>query len=257
MILTGHGDRPPIWYDASRDIVREMGRSVEQAIVTRIKVLLVEDHSVVREGLRALLTVEGDIQVVGEARNGREALQLVRSLRPEVVIMDIAMRLLNGIEATRQILKLAPDTRVLILSAHSEDEYVEQVTAAGAAGYLLKQSAANILVAAIREAHRGRTYFSPSIVRRRDQLRDKAAGPGRRQGERAGRLTAREVEVLQLIAEGMANKETAAQLGISIKTVEKHRQQLKSKLGIHDTAGLTRYAMSSGIIESSGPITIK
>jgi len=223
----------------------------------RISVLLVEDHTVVREGLRALLTVENDIEVVGEARNGREAVRLVEKLLPVVVIMDIAMPMLNGVEATRQILKDVPATKVLILSAHSEDEYVEQVIAAGAAGYLIKQTAANILVKAIREAHRGHTFFSPSISKRLSDLQENSMGRRSRPRKGATRLTSREVEVLQLIAEGMANKETAAQLGISIKTVEKHRQHLMSKLGIHDTAGLTRYAISAGIIETGGPITIE
>ena len=223
----------------------------------RISVLIAEDHTVVREGLRALLTAEDDIEVVGEARSGREAVQLIETLLPDVVVMDIAMPLLNGVEATRQILKIVPSTKILILSAHSEDEYVEQVTEAGAAGYLLKQTAANVLVQAIREAYLGRTFFSPSISKRMSDLQEKAIGRGGRPRKGATRLTSREVEVLQLIAEGKANKETAAQLGISIKTVEKHRQHLMSKLGIHDTAGLTRYAISAGIIETSGPITIE
>ena len=223
----------------------------------RISVLLVEDHTVVREGLRALLTAEDDIEVVGEAGNGREAVQSIEKLLPDVVVIDIAMPLLNGVEATRQILKIAPATRVLILSAHSEDEYVEQVVEAGAVGYLLKQTAANVLVKAIREAHRGRTFFSPSISKRLSDLHERSIGRGRRPRKGLARLTSRELEVLQLIAEGLANKETAAQLGISIKTVEKHRQHLMSKLGIHDTAGLTRYAISAGIIETSGPITIE
>ena len=223
----------------------------------QIRVLLVEDHNVVREGLRSLLAAEDDIEVVAEVRNGRAAVKLIEKLLPDVVIMDIAMPLLNGVEATRQILKLVPATRVLILSAHGEDEYVEQVLAAGAAGYLLKQTGANILVKAIREAHRGGTFFSPSISKRLGDLRERSVGRGNRPRKGATRLTSREVEVLQLIAEGMGNKETAAQLGISIKTVEKHRQNLMGKLGIHDTAGLTRYAISAGIIETSGPITIE
>jgi DNA-binding NarL/FixJ family response regulator len=219
----------------------------------RISVLLVEDHTIVREGIRALLAAEDDIEVVGELRNGREAVQSIETLRPDVVVMDIAMPLLNGLEATRQILRLVPTTKVLILSAHSEDEYVEQVTEAGAAGYLLKQSAANILVKAIRETHRGRAFFSPAISRRLSDLHESSIGRGGKPRKGGARLTSREVEVLQLIAEGMANKETASHLGISVKTVEKHRQHLMSKLGIHDTAGVTRYAISAGIIETSGP----
>jgi len=232
--------------------------SVDEPLpMKRISVLLVEDHNVVREGLRALLRAEEDIEVVGEARNGREAVQLTGKLLPDVVVMDIAMPLLNGVEATRQILRIVPATRVLVLSAHSEDEYVEQVLEAGAAGYLLKQTAANVLVKAIREAHAGHRFFSPSISKRLSDLRQKSIGRVGRPRKGAARLTSREVEVLQLIAEGMANKETAAELGISIKTVEKHRQHLMSKLGIHDTAGLTRYAISAGIIETGGPITIE
>jgi DNA-binding NarL/FixJ family response regulator len=225
--------------------------------MTRIRVLLVEDHNMVRQGLRALLTAEDSMVVVGEARNGHDAIQQVKKLRPDVVVMDIAMPLLNGVEATRQIRGLCPATKVLILSAHKEDEYVEQATKAGAAGYVIKENAADVLVNAILEVHRGGRYFSASISKRLDDLHETWIAHGKRQGTRVTRLTSREKEVLQLIAEGMANKETAAHLGISIKTVEKHRQHLKDKLGIHDTAGLTRYALSAGIIESSGPITFE
>jgi DNA-binding NarL/FixJ family response regulator len=209
----------------------------------------------VRQGLRALLTAEDSIVVVGEARNGRDAIGLVRKLRPEVVVMDIAMPLLNGVEATRQVRGLFPATKVLILSAHREDEYVEQAIEAGAAGYVVKENAADVLVKAIQEVHRGGKYFSLSISKRLDDIHESRMAHGQGPGTTGVRLTSREQEVLQLIAEGMANKETAAHLGISIKTVEKHRQHLKAKLGIHDTAGLTRFAMSAGVIESSGPIT--
>ena len=222
----------------------------------RITVLLAEDHEIVREGLRTLLQAEGDIAVVGEAATGRQAVALARKLRPAVVVMDIAMPRLNGLEATRQILKAVPATRVLILSAHSDDAYVEQVIAMGAAGYLIKQTSARVLSRAIREVHAGRAYFSPAIAKRLDQRNEKAptrAGQLRRQ---IARLTSREAEVLQRIAEGAANKQIAAGLGISIKTVEKHRDHLMQKLNIHDTAGLTRYAISAGIIESTVQLTI-
>ena len=221
-----------------------------------ITVLLAEDHMVVREGLRTLLEAEGDIEVVGEAETGRQALALTRKLRPAVVVMDIAMPQLNGLEATRQILKAVPSTKVLILSAHSDDAYVEQVLALGAAGYLIKQTSANVLSKAVREVQAGHAFFSPSIASRLHDHDEKSpARVGSMRPQKTG-LTSRELEVLQLIAEGGANKQIAAELHISIKTVEKHRQHLMEKLNIHDTAGLTRYAISAGIVESSVQMTI-
>ncbi len=223
-----------------------------------ITVLLAEDHQIVREGLLALLKTETDIEVIGEAENGRLAMELTGKLRPDVVVMDIAMPLLNGMEATRQILQSLPKTKVLILSAHNDDAYVEMVMALGASGYLIKQTAAHVLPDAIREVQKGNTFFSPTIAKRRNQRRQNAQlhGTVRNLKNESAPLTRREAEVLQLIAEGKANKETAGELGISIKTVEKHRQSLMEKLNIHDTAGLTRYAISAGIIESNIQITI-
>jgi DNA-binding NarL/FixJ family response regulator len=207
---------------------------------------------VVRQGLRALLVAEEDIEIVGEAENGRQALQLVKKLLPDVVVMDIAMPVLNGVEATRQITRYVPSVKVLVLSTYSNDEYVEQLTEAGAAGYLVKQTAANDLLKAIREAFKGNAFFSPAIAKRlRDQCRQTYVS-GQPVKRRSDYLTTREAEVLQLIAEGRANKQIAAELCISIKTVEKHRQQVMNKLGIHDVAGLTRHAISKGIIESNG-----
>ncbi|HEV2208365.1 MAG TPA: response regulator transcription factor [Verrucomicrobiae bacterium] len=217
----------------------------------KIKVLLADDHVVVRQGLRALLESEPDIEIVGEADNGRQATQLVRNLSPDVALIDIAMPVLNGLEATRQITRGSPSTRVLVLSSYSDDEYVQQVTEAGAAGYLVKQTAANDLLKAIREAHKGNAFFSPSIAKRlRDQCREVFVR-GQPSKRRTDHLTSREAEVLQLIAEGRANKQIAAELCISIKTVEKHRQQVMNKLGIHDVAGLTRHAIAKGIIETN------
>jgi len=222
----------------------------------RITVLLAEDHLIVREGLRALLEAEGDIEVVGEVQTGRQAVQLTKKLRPGVVVMDIAMPLLNGLEATRQILKAVPATRVLILSAHSDDEYIRQVVMLGAAGYLIKQTSADLLSRAIREIQKGNTFFSPSIAHRLHSLSlESPDGCGVLKKKKTV-LTSREVEVLQLIAEGKANKQVAAELGISVKTVEKHRQHLMSKLDLHDTAGLTRYAIAAGIIESRVRVTL-
>ena len=222
----------------------------------RVTVLLAEDHPIVRVGFRAWLKHERDIEVVGEAATGREAVQLTRKLRPAVVVMDIAMPLLNGLEATRQIRRGFPDTKVLILSAHSDDAYIEQAARLGAAGFLLKQSSSNNLATAIREVHKGNTFFSPPISKRVCGRSQKPAGRAGNFTKKYNRLSSREVEVLQLIAEGKPNKQVAAELGVSFKTVDKHRQHLMSKLDIHDVAGLTRYAISAGIIESSVQVTI-
>lgn len=216
----------------------------------KITVLLAEDHMIVREGLRALLHLEDDIEVIAEAENGRQTVELTRKLSPAVVVMDIAMPLLNGMEATRQILHAQPATRVLILSAHSDDAYIEQVMALGASGYLIKQTAASALAKAVRAVAGGKSFFSPAVSRRLSQY-EKVAGRGAAQKPHPLHLTSRETEVLQLIAEGLANKQIASELGISIKTVEKHRQSLMDKLNVHDTAGLTRHAIAAGIIESS------
>lgn len=221
-----------------------------------ITVLLAEDHVVVRQGLSALLGSDAAFHIVGGARTGREAVDLARTLRPDVILMDIAMPVLNGMEATRQIIGENPKARVLILSAHSEDEYIQRLCAVGAAGFLEKQSSAEILTQAIREVARGETFFSPSIARR---LRAKSRGPVDRDGRpkaNAARLTSREAEVLQLVAEGAANKQVASALRISVKTVEKHRQSLMKKLGLHNTASLTRHAIATGVITGGVQVTI-
>lgn len=222
----------------------------------QITVLLAEDHAIVRQGLCSLLKADGGFLVLSEARTGREAVEMALSLRPDVILMDIAMPVLNGLEATRQILAANPAARVVVLSAHSDDEYVERMNAAGVAGFLEKQTSAEVLTKAIREVAKGNSYFSPSIAKR---MRDAQSKPRDRDGllkANGARLTSRETEVLQLVAEGSANKQVAAELGISIKTVEKHRQHLMDKLNIHDTAGLTRYAIAAGVIESSVQLTI-
>jgi DNA-binding NarL/FixJ family response regulator len=222
----------------------------------RITVLLVEDHMVVREGLRVLIEAFGDIEIVGEAKTGREAVQMVKDLRPEIVVMDIAMPLLNGLQATRQILKASPAAKVLILSAHSDPDYVEAVVKVGAMGYLVKQSSSQVVAEAIRELQKGKMFFSPSIAKRlKDEYRKSPTGIGLRKKTEI-QLTVRESELLQLIAEGHVNKQIASELGISIKTVDKHRQHLMEKLNIHDVAGLTRFAIAAGIIESSVQSTI-
>lgn len=216
-----------------------------------ITVILAEDHAIVRAGLLALLKLETDIKIIGHVENGRMAVVFADKLRPDVIVMDIAMPLLNGLEATRQIIKAAPSTKILILSAHNEDVYVDQAVAFGASGYLLKQTAARVLVDAIRAVHKGNAFFSPTIAKRRDEHMRKMRECGEVPSTVNIALTSREMETLQLIAEGKANKEIAAELNIGVKTVEKHRQRLMEKLDIHNTAGLTRYAIATGVIESS------
>ena len=215
----------------------------------QISVLLADDHRLVREGLRMLLELEKDLQIVGEAEDGRQAVALVKKLRPDVVLMDIAMPLLNGLEATRQIRKDFPDVKVLILSAHSHAAFVKQVAGVGAAGFLLKHTSSTVLATAIREVQKGNTYFSPAIAKQLTSCNSKPGGMPFK--AKSNQLSPREMEVLQLIAEGQPNKQVAAELGVSFKTVDKHRQNLMSKLDIHDVAGLTRYAIAEGIIENS------
>jgi DNA-binding NarL/FixJ family response regulator len=222
----------------------------------RITVLLAEDHMIVREGFRKMLELENDFEVVGEAQEGRQAVALAKKLCPAVILMDIAMPRLNGLEATRQVLKALPATKVVILSAHSDDAYVKNATESGAVGFLLKQTSAHEVCQAIREVQKGNKFFSAAVIRRRDRLNPQPLGRTGLLNKKAAQLTSREMEVLQLIAEGKANKETASELDIGIKTVEKHREHLMEKLDIHDTAGLTRYAISAGIIESSVQLTI-
>ena len=224
--------------------------------MSRITVLLADDHTVMRQGLRALLQTERDIEIVGEAESGRQAVRLAKTLKPDVVVMDIAMSQLTGVEATRQIVKEVPSSRVLILSTYSDDEYVHQLTEAGAAGYVLKQAAFADVVTAIREAKKGNAFFSPAISRRLVDHYRETLVRGVPVRKRTDLLTSREAEVLQLIAEGEGNKQIAAELGISIKTVERHRQRLMDKLGIHDIAGLTRYAISKGVIENSASVRL-
>lgn len=209
----------------------------------RISVILVEDHAIVREGLRLLLKCERDLDVVGEADNGQDAVRLAASSKPDVIVMDIAMPRVNGIEATRQILRANPAAKVIILSAHSDEAYVSAVMALGASAYLMKQAAASALPAAIRQVYEGRKRQSTT-----------SAAPANRLAPRTHRedhLTPRELEMLTLIAKGKPNKESAALLKISIKTVEKHRQSLMNKLNIHDTAGLTRHAITLSLIDST------
>jgi DNA-binding NarL/FixJ family response regulator len=222
----------------------------------RITVLLVEDHQIVREGFRLLLKHEPDIEVVGEAATGRQAVQLARKLRPAVIVMDIAMPLLNGLEATRQIRANFPDTKVLILSAYNDEAYVKQMSELGASGFLVKQTSSDNLATAIREVQKGNTFFSPAVSSGLNRLGQGSGDAGGDFKRKNNRLSSREVEVLQMIAEGMPNKQIAAELGVSFKTVDKHRQHLMGKLNIHDVAGLTRFAIAEGIVECHVRVTI-
>lgn len=216
----------------------------------KITVLLVDDHAIVRQGIRKLLEAVPDIEIVGEAGNGRQAVQLANTLRPEVVLMDMAMPVLNGLEATRQILQEGTATKVIMLSAYSDTEFLRRSIAVGAAGYLIKKSLAEDVVRAIREAHCGNAYYCPAVSKAiMDHYRETLL-KGDGEGANSDVLTTREAEVLQLIAEGRPNKQIADELQLNVKTVEKHRQQLMNKLKIHHIAGLTRYAISTGVLEA-------
>src|SRR6266436_1038854 len=197
----------------------------------RISVIVVDDHEVVRVGLRALLAADANIDLLGEASSGREAVALAKELRPEIVLMDLAMPLLNGMEATRQILQDCPTMKVIALSSYNDPEHVQQALAAGASGYLLKGMAPANLLAALHEAHGGRRCFSPAIAERfvENEMRSERSAAA----NSTAKLSIREAEVLQLIAEGMANKQIADELHLSIKTIEKHRHALMGKLDLH------------------------
>jgi DNA-binding NarL/FixJ family response regulator len=221
--------------------------------MSQVRILLVDDHTLVRGGLRALLQDLEGVQVVAEAGDGREALQLIETNRPDIVMMDIAMAGMNGLEATNRISKDYPGVRVIILSMHTSEEYVLQALRAGASGYLLKDAGVSELDIAIHAVARGETYLSPPVSKHviSDYMRrvglelesDDAGGQ-----PSLDRLTLRQREILQLIAEGNTTQEIANLLNISVKTVETHRMQLMERLNIHDVAGLVRFAIRVGLI---------
>lgn len=219
----------------------------------KITVLISDDHTVVRKGLRLLLEAEADIQVVGEAADGQQSVRETKRLKPDVVLLDLAMPVINGLEAARRIAKEAPSVKVLILSAYSDDAYVEHAMQAGAAGYLMKETAGAELLRGIRKTAQGSTFFSPQVAQRMLRKWQEKFPNGKPIKTTATRLTSRQKEVLQLIADGHATKQIAGLLQISVKTVEKHRQDLMNTLNIHNVASLTRYAVSSGIVKTNSP----
>jgi two-component system response regulator NreC len=217
--------------------------------MAKIKILVVDDHAIVREGVRMILTKETDLEVVGEAADGQEALDLTKRLQPQVVVMDISMPGMGGIEATQTIRETFPTVQVLALTMHEDETYVFQLLRAGAAGYVLKRAAAQDLVQAVRAAAKGEAFLYPSVARKvvEDYLKRVEAGEER---ERYDGLTGREKEILTLIASGSSNQQIAEKLFISIKTVQTHRAHILEKLGLHDRTELVRYAIRKGLIEA-------
>lgn len=207
-----------------------------------IRVVLADDHALVRDGLRAVLAREPDIQVVGEAADGRDALRVVETAKPDVAVLDLSMPLLNGLDVARQLVAQERGPRAILITMHAEDRYVLDALRAGVRGYVLKKQAAADLVRAIREVAEGRVYLSPGVgAAVADAIRTGGPAPDER-------LTPREREVLQLVAEGKTTKEIAAILKVSVKTADAHRTHLMQKLDIHDIAGLTRCALRLGLI---------
>lgn len=216
----------------------------------KITVLIADDHTILRRGLVSLLSLNQNIEVIGEAEDGRSAVEMALRLEPDVVLMDLSMPVLNGLEATAQLKKESPAMKVLILSAHDNDEYVNQVVRSGANGYALKNTSPEELYTAIRTVHSGHTFFSPSLTGRFGDL-GVASGEGAEPGKdplRGGALTSREREVLQLIAEGETHQHIADRLFISVRTVDTHTNNIMKKLNLHDTASLVTYAIKNGIV---------
>ncbi len=214
-----------------------------------IRALLADDHTLVRAGIRGLLQGLPGVEVVGEAEDGPEALRLAESLRPDVVLLDIGMPGLNGLEVAGRLAALDPSIRVLILSMHTSEEYVLRALRAGCAGYLLKRSAVSELEVAVRAVARGETYLSPAVSK---QVVDDYVGRTGGATDPIEALTARQREILQLVAEGNTSKEIAERLGLSLKTVEAHRAQIMERLGVRDLAGLVRFAVRVGLVAPEG-----
>ena len=210
-----------------------------------VRVLVADDHTIVRQGLVKLLVESGECDVVAEAADGMEAVEKAQAARPDVAILDLSMPRLSGLEAVRRIHEALPQTRVLVLTAHEEEEYVLPIVRAGASGYLIKDSAVSELLAAVRALHAGQGYFGPQAAR---VLAEQYRHPERESGDPYGGLSPREREVFHLVVEGRTTKEVARALGISVKTADNHRYRLMEKLGVHNTAELVRYAARHGLI---------
>jgi len=215
--------------------------------VAKIRIVIADDHALLREGMRAILSRESDLEVVGEAADGREAIARCRALKPDVILMDIAMPGLGGLEASLEIRKECPDTRVLVLTQYEDREYVSRFLKAGAAGYVLKKTAGAELASAIRSVHRGGLVLDPQVAREALREPEPAAGG---EGDPYESLTDREKQVLKLVAEGKSNKEVAELLGISVKTAMSHREHVMEKLGVHNRTGLIRFALKKGVIQA-------
>ena len=213
----------------------------------KIRVLVVDDHTIVRDGICALLALVGDIEVVGEAVNGNEALKMVAQLQPDVVLMDIAMPIMGGLEATRRITREFPKTKVLVITQHDDKEYVFPVLESGASGLISKAAASSELASGIRSVNKGDSFLSPSVAKLLVENYQQTAGE-RNQQDPYNQLTEREREVLKLLAEGFSTQEMADMLVITRKTVEGHKTNLMTKLGIHNRIDLVKYALRRGII---------
>jgi two-component system, NarL family, response regulator NreC len=220
--------------------------------MAKIRVLLTDDHTLFRQGVRTLLSCEDDIEVVGEAADAAQAVALARQFRPDVVLMDIGMAGMSSFEATRQIRKQRPETKVVFLSMYDDEDYLAESVEIGASGFILKESPADQLVTAIREVYRGGNYLSPRLLTRLvDGFREQGRSPVRQ--TRLGTLTKREREVTKLLAEGKSVKEVAASFDLSVKTIEAHKFNLMRKLNIHNKAQLVQYAIQKKIIRLPEP----
>ena len=215
-------------------------------MTTQIQVLLADDHKLVRAGIRSLLARLPDVEVIAEASDGREAIRLVEKNEPQIVLMDLAMPELNGLEATQHLTRTFPKVRVIILSIYADEEHVYQALCAGAAGYLLKGAATEELEVAIRSVARGETYLSPAVSKPVIMEYIRRTNVGLRSRER---LSPRQTQILKLIAEGKTTKQVALELAISVKTVETHRSALMMRVGVRDVAGLVRYAVRIGLVD--------